>query len=453
MAKSVTKAQSTSVGGFAYALGVQPYPTRLPVSYDTYRTIRKHPTVRLGRAMLLAPICAGQWTVETDDDVDDTVVELIQTEVVDRRDAILPPALRARCDFGWASFEIVYRVREGHISVAKYKPLLADLTTILVEPNTGDFAGFRQGQIDVPPEQSLLVTSELEGCEWYGTSTLEAIRSTYNDWVAANEAAARYDRRVAGAATVVRYPRGMTIQADGTEKDNSTIANEIATAISGGGRIVLPQPLEESIREVGEQGARYVGWLIEFLGDGNPKQYSFVPRLGYLDKLLLRGLLLPERTLTEGQFGTKAEAGVHVEFAMVQLQETHRTVTAEINTQVVDRLVGLNFGPDVVGKVKLVAAPLVDAEREWLRSLYTNIVKQPSGFLTAMESLDFDAIMDSLGLPKRQEVVQPVSVPPGMTPGDDTGDTTTTKRGSDTAKDGGTSKAGNDTVGEVYESK
>ena len=126
--------------------------------------------------------------------------------------------------------------------------------------------------------------------------------------------------------------------------------------------------------------------------------------LEYLDKLKVRGILVPERTGLEGQHGTLAEAEAHADVALTQADLTHRYVVDQLNTQVVDPLLTLNYGQHARGAVQVVPAPIVDAKRGFFRDLYKTLLSNPNFQAHELSALDLDALKDTLGLPKSTEI-------------------------------------------------
>ena len=188
--------------------GEQPNPRQK--SYDTYRTMRNDPTIALARALVVAPVVAGEWRVEADDEVDDERIKFVQDQFLGIREPFLETALFAGVDFGWQGFEKVYAVKNGQIVLKKIKPLYHNITTILVDAKTGVFAGFTQPTGTLPVGNSLLIPFRVEGTKWHGTSLLENIRATFTQCTDANASAARYDKRLAGVQPIVKYPLGDT---------------------------------------------------------------------------------------------------------------------------------------------------------------------------------------------------------------------------------------------------
>lgn len=401
--KEITEIQSVSYGGDELA-------ATLPKSYDTYRAIRRHPTVSLGRVLGIAPIVAAEWSVESDDGVPEDRVAFIKDQFLDLHEPVMERALLGGTDFGWQGFEKVFDIEKGRLVLRKLKPLLHDLTIILVSETTGAFSGFRQGEVDVPLENSLLFTFRAEGTQWYGESLLENIRETHTKWSDVEKGATRYDKKVAGSHFIVYYPKGSTLVA-GVEKDNSVIASDLLKAMESSAGIMLPSTVAKFIDEMKVPPP---AWKIELLSDkGSSSQSTFIDRLAYLDKLLVRGLGFPERAILEGEYGTKAEAGVHGAAAVTHMDLLHRFVTREMNWHLVDQMLALNWGEEARGTVWLVASPIADVKIEWLREVYLAIISNPSGFAEELGFVDRGSLKDVLGVPSQDE--QPISLP-GLPP-------------------------------------
>jgi len=396
----------TSWGGSAFA-GMR----RLPASYDTYRKMRRHPTIALARALSIAPIVAAEWSVEADAGVPDGMVDFLQEQFIAVREFIVETALLGGIDFGHQPFEKVFEYSGGLWRLHKLKPLLQDLTEILVT-KTGAFAGLKQKNVVLPMESCLLIPFRVEGTDWYGTPLLENVREPWNDWADANKGAARYDRKVAGAHWVVRYPRGESKDATGSTRDNAELAAEILQTLEASGSIAIADEVQAFVDQLGNATAKS-RWEITLLEDAGGRQPTFVDRLKYLDSLMARGLLIPERSVFEGQYGTKAEAGEQIDLALTQADLTHRYVTRLVNWHAVDQLLAINWGESYRGKARLVAAPIRDAKLQYAKEVYTAFLTDPNGFLEESGQIDTDAIKDLLGIPKADKTAQAGDVQPG----------------------------------------
>ena len=101
------------------------------------------------------------------------------------------------------------------------------------------------------------------------------------------------------------------------------------------------------------QDPNQTAWRLEVQGSAGGQQQGFVDRLRYLDSLKVRGMLLPERAILEGQHGTLAESQSQGDLALLQAELVHHHLTREINRQAVDPVLEANWGPAYRGKVRL----------------------------------------------------------------------------------------------------
>lgn len=368
----------------------------------TYKKMRLHPTIALTRALVTAPVVAGQWSIEADDDVEDDRIEFIRDQFLPIRELVIESAMLAGIDYGWAPYEKVFELRDGRIVLVKLKPLLHDITEIKIDQKTGTFQGFCQtfpNRTILPLENSLNIPFRVEGTQWYGQALLENARDAYNRWKDASAGAERYDKKIAGTHPVVWYPEGKS-EVNGVTQDNSETAKDLLCALVASQGFTLPQHKPND--DLGDND--HLNWEIDMLSDTSPKQHSFIERLQYLDTQMIRALLTPERSITEGRFGTKAEASVHADLALTNLDLQHRHITRHINWHVVDQILGLNYGNEARGTIRLVAAPLANETLAFLRTVYEKVLGNVSGFLEEFGNIDLDAIKDALGIPKVLQV-------------------------------------------------
>lgn len=379
----------------------------LNASYKSYRLVRKDPTVRMARALSSAPILIGAWSVEGDDDAPDERIQFISDNMLPLRNEIMGAALYGTKDFGWQGFEKVFEYYQGQVWLTKCKPLLQDLTQILIDKMTGAYAGLRQCNplpIDLLLDKAMLVNSDVEGTNWFGEGVLEIVRETYNQWREANAGAARYDTKIAGSHWVVYYPAGKS-QYKGTLTDNYTVALDILASLESSGGVVVPRLLAAFVDELNAKPENF-GWLIDLKEDSGGRQPTFIDRLKYLDALKVRCYNIPERAILEGEFGTKAEAGEHKDAALTYMELVHFLITTQINRQTVDQLLVMNYGPDAEGTVYLMPSPIADEAKLFLRELYKAIVTNAQGFMEEFGTIDTDALKDRLGIPKSTEIAR-----------------------------------------------
>ncbi len=86
----------------------------------------------------------------------------------------------------------------------------------------------------------MLVSFGGEGSNLFGEPLLENVREAWNDWRKANEVAARYDRKIAGAYLVLHYPSfGQGIDQNGAKLDNVYLAQRILDKLEGASGVAI----------------------------------------------------------------------------------------------------------------------------------------------------------------------------------------------------------------------
>ena len=377
----------------------------LPVSFSTYRTIRIHPTVALARSLAIAPIVRANWALDAPD-ANDATLELAK-EVIKLRQRYVNAAMGGLYDYGYVGFE-QFLDDKGMLVL---KPLLADSVQIVVDDN-GEFVGIEVAStfigtsgitgsaVKLSKEESVFMGLDVEAGFFYGDPLLEVARDSYDEWITANEGATRYDQKIAGQSVVVHYPKGQSIDADGNTTDNAEIAEELLASLEASGSIAIQDNNQELPPNSPLPGP---DWRVEYIGDTNTRQGSFIERMRYLDNLLVRSFGLPERAVLEGQFGTKAESQSQKDFALEAIESIHEFVTEEFETQVLKPHLEFMLGSDAADTVNLIAGPISTDELAYKQKIAFEIIKaNPS-------VIDLQALLDEVSITKaEQEIVETV---------------------------------------------
>jgi len=395
---------------------------RQDITYKKLREMRLDPTISLARRLMLAPVLAANWSYESEKNAPEGAQEFIAEQMQPLRTHILETGFLGCIDFGWQPYEKIYEVlADGHVGLHKLKPLLQDLTTIRVIDETGAYNGLTQTtddlDLDLDPKKTLLLNIDVEGTNWYGRSTLANCEDAYDSWIKSDGAAERYDSKIAGAHWVVHYPVGQTpYGVDGTVMDNFEIAKKVLSNLQASGAVCLPNNLTAFTDSLDAQAAPE--WRIELLSDGSGSG-AFIERMKYLDALKVRAMGLPERSILEGQFGTKAEAEVHADLAITNMDMRHRSIVQMLNGHVVNDLLLYNYGPGYENTVYIEPAPITDLALQYLRGIYLAYLADPQTQILEMENVDLEALRDRLGIPMKPQAdpdtegTVPESVYPG----------------------------------------
>ena len=370
-------------------MGTQTLLPGLPANFNTYRTIRKQPTIAFARTMAIAPIISCEWSVEGPD-ASDEIIEQSQELVNELKDVYLKHTV-ARCyDYGWAAMEQWYDPDyKLHL-----KPLSNDLSLAAID-EYGEFQGVWQDpEIKLAPEECVFVAINCEAGSIYGSGYLENLRSSYAQWLETNAGLDRYSRKIAGSHWIVQYPNGTYVDESGTTLDNSHLAQHILADLESSGAVALPVPVAQYVEDL-NKSANIPSWKVELLSDSSPRQGSFIEALRYIDNLFVRGFNLPERSVLEGQFGTKAESGTQKDFALIQMDLMSLYFAKEFERQVL--LPYLNI---VAGEASVIITPSAinpDA-LNYQRSIATKLMTQ--------DMVDMDAMLDFVKIPKRDNIVE-----------------------------------------------
>lgn len=377
--------------------------TQTTTWYKRVREVRKDPTVRLVRALARAPVVASGWSVEMKEGANEEAKTLIEAVMEPLRLFLLDTATAGCLDFGWQPYELVLEQDKklGKTVISKLKPLLQDITSVRLDKKTGSFMGLRQAgeggkNIDLKPEECLVLTYDREGDNYYGQGAIDCVINIQTAWDNAERGVDRYCRKIAGAHWVVHYPDGETMF-NGAATSNAEIATSLLKTLEASGSIAVPKGVEGMVQDLNKDSTL---WKIELLADSGG-QAPFIERQRYLDILKVRAFEVPERAVLEGEFGTKAEAEVHADMALLAMDLRHQRIVQTLNWYIVNRLLQINFGDEAIGTVYIKSEPIVDTERSWWRDVYKLILANEAGFMPEFEALDIEALRDRVQMPTK----------------------------------------------------
>jgi len=366
----------------------------------TLRTIISHPTIKIARFLSIAPAVIRQWS--TEGDAPKEVHDHIAKYIIPHRVTILRDALLGMIDWGWVSFECLL---DNEQRFAGFKHLLWDLTTLVVDPDTGDLTGIFQNatqftqQVTLYEPDCITFYQNVWGQEWYGRGDVIDAKLAYDQWMAASDMAGRYDAKVAGAHWVVHYPPGVSL-IDGVETDNGLIAQKLLGQLKSSGTIAIPRAVQAFV-DAANAGAEQHQWKIEILESSANTSSGIDTRLRYLDMLMVRAFCMTERSLQEGQHGTKAEAETHADVAIAYIDMRLQHVISRINKIVVDAEIARNFGPQYVGRCVIIPEPMDADKRTYLQGVYDKILSTPEGFMDQLDDIDINALREISGVPTK----------------------------------------------------
>lgn len=386
-----------------------------PATYQTYRQMRCNPTIAIARAALFAPVKANKWTYEAKDGTPDDRVRFIQEQFDTLKARLVIDILRA-VEYGWQPFERVYGLNDDGMCVyTRAKALLPDESEPLVDKDTGALVGVRNGEARLSLQKAAVLTYDQEGDDPYGRSIYENIREdAWWPWRDAAGKLAQYYTKGAGVVPLIRYPAGKGQNADGVEVDNSENAANVLRTLGMGMGVTMPNEIDgayEDLVRAGAPIADLLAWQVSFLETRAGVGGEISQGMRDYERLMVRGMLQPERSILEGQFGTKADAGSHGDLGLMIATELVDWAVGEVNRLFVDPLLVVNFGREAKGTVYIKPSPVVDEDRAFIRELMRATLTANPDLLMAVS--DFDAMLDATGVPKSAEVVDTTAMPTG----------------------------------------
>jgi hypothetical protein len=121
--------------------------------------------------------------------------------------------------------------------------------------------------------------------------------------------------------------------------------------------------------------------------------------LQYLDKLLFRGWLRPERAGLEAAHGTRADAAVHTDTGLLDSELIDLDFAAAVNQQLVNPLLVANFGPDARDAVSIEPNPLTDDATQTYRTVIQSLLTNSALGPQVAARIDVDALLADLAVP------------------------------------------------------
>jgi len=385
--------------------------------YRKARYMRKDATINFLRLMFAGRLMANEYSLEHDSGVPEEIVEHTRESLKLAWPEYSKHTSFGCMDFGWQGFELMYRLQDGYWMPDKVKPLLQDITVIQQDIKTGDFLGFRQGADTMWADDGggILANFLPEGTYHYGKAPLKAIEECYDRQTTLYNQVEQYDGRLASTHWAIYYPIGRSPIAWDTSgnatdtKDNYEIAVETMNYLITNGSVVIPSSIDESMQRLNEMGGNAKGpWRIEVLSNGESAAGSpYDTRLKYYDTLKARGMGFPERSVFEGQHGTKAESESQGETSNVIQGVFVREKYRCANEGLIPDIVRTNFGDRYTKAIRVVPNPVTSKEMDLYRTIYERLMADPEFLFVEHEKLDLPQLRERLGIPVDEDVKEP----------------------------------------------
>jgi hypothetical protein len=386
-------------------------PDTIPV--DTYLRMKTDPQIAIGLAMIKLPLYSLGWIIECED----TDIREFVKEIMARIWRRLLRSMLTAVDFGFASHEIVWELldlevasqspngrKKTHFSgkaetIKKIKAHYPSTVRIRTDAATDDFIGITQqsptgGMVSLDAPKCFLFVLQDEFGNWFGQSRLKAAYKAWYWKEVLQQFMLRYFERKGSPSTVISHPVGGGITRDGQEYDNTEIALRIGSNLVENSVVTLPY---EADREGKNQ------WDIKYLADDRRGE-MFVNALNYLSAQILRGLLTPERVMTQDiSTGSYGMATSHAEIFLLSLEGLAAEMSDAINMQIIPKIVEYNFKPKKIVPCRLSIEKIQYDRKRILKEILVEVIRNLNTWMASGKTPNImpsiEQMSDILGVP------------------------------------------------------
>jgi len=391
----------TTYTGYAMS-GYLPYSSDRSIT--TYKAMRNHPVIAMGIHFTTLGLSDAPRIVECDNEEIAIIVDKMLDPIWKR---LLVDSFE-HLSYGFKPFEIRYepgavkykldpndKKEKSYTGILLKQPRALDPDGVKILTETdGSLKGFQQSwnqaQVLVEDRKCLLVINQMESGNYYGLSILEPVYSSWYIHSINMQFHTRWLERKGTGLFMGRYPAGKTD--DGT--DNSQIMLDLLDSIMEGTTIALPAGRDKDGNQL---------WDISIIDPGD-KTDAFIAFHEYLDKTMLRGLVIPERALTQGEIGARSSTEAFADLFMQRKQAILDDVVDYINKYLVKNLVELNWGKEY--EVNVRAGRISDDSKATAFEVVKKLLDKGE-----ME-IDPEWLVDKTGMPvwMREKPVEPSKV-------------------------------------------
>ncbi len=379
-----------------------PLPMGNKIPREDIYEMRNDDTISLIISMFQVAGATSVWTVEADSDVPKVFVGILEKFAKENQETLWNQVILEWFIYGRFIAEKVYeRVYDENgewwFGIKRLHQLLPETSCVMMD-NDG-FTGIRSTYpyyVDLPVEKSLVLTHERRGDNLNGRPIFMSMYKAWKRHEEISDGLMDFYEKDSGAGWKVLYPYGKSVGENGKEIENVEYARTMAEDAQNN-RVVLIW--RKPNRSKDQTTATAPDFEIEKLPLNNVSS-DRVSSMMYYDKGKVRGAGIPERSVLEGEFGTKADATNSTEYAIRCIEGKLADFMAQINKYVVDPMIEKN-DERYVGRIRLVAGPIwqrdIQAKLQFLQSLLGTALMQS----IIEDEVDLKALLEIAGIPIR----------------------------------------------------
>lgn len=372
-------------------------------SMGTYRWMDSHPTLALAKAVATTPCVGAPYSVEANKSAPDEWVNCIERAFLKNMLPLCRDAFDA-LSMRWQPFEVYWEPEAGYI-LPRFKALLQEMTAVLVDKKTFKAVGLKNDTVELTGPNWFAWAEHAKNGKLWGSSRHENCREdAWWPWMKAQRHGEKLDRKASGIVFMVMGPQGGSyVDAKGQGQTGQAASLNLANLLAQGITAYAPLlPLSISELKRHPDLAKVSAFKVEYfdLGNTSAANDAIVNKQRYYDSCMFRGWKRPERSATEGQRGTLAEAEVHGDIGTDDSDLLRSSFAKALNDGPVNDTLEQNFGAKARGQVFIKPSPIVPARFQVLKMLMEKIASVPPLLTEVVKNTDMDALHDVLGVPK-----------------------------------------------------
>lgn len=300
---------------------------------------------------------------------------------------------------GYSGSELIWKPSGSQIMLDKIVTYHPRTILLQVDRQTGNYTGIKQWRwfdgspIDIPKEKAILFTYNKKFGNHYGKSIFKPIRK---NWLLKDPILKMWARALDRFGT----PLLAALVSDEQINDPDNPGKQISQLEWA---LRMLENIQSGTGLAFHSGSKETGnetKISSLTNGGSGIGEAFEKAAGYLNKMILRGLLVPSLMADDGSGkGSYALGQAHFAVFDMTITSIYKGLTEVLLEQIVRRMVEYNFGKQK-NYGSFTEIKLEQEDRKLLSECFSNLTN--SGYITSQNQEDMDAVRDAMKLPQRK---------------------------------------------------
>lgn len=333
------------------------------ITLETYRKMRQDPQVKACLLVLKLPLIQVDWSITADTDEGKQIAAWVESRMTDMDDSLqyYLREIMTAMDFGRSITEKVWALREVPVDPddpnSRMEQMIVPQKLKTYDPKSlkiklddkmrleSVVQSTKGADITIPADNLLIYTHEKEFGDYYGQSVL---RSSYKPWIIKEFLQKFWNIALERYGTPFST---MTLPQGGSLKTAMALMDQIKHKTG----IPLPDGYAMEVHNLANAGM------------------SFKEAIEYQDKMIARGMLIPDLVFGNSDSGAYALSKTHAAFFLLRLNGIYQEVGDVLTKYLIKPLVQYNYG-DVKEFPKFQFSDVAEEEKTELINLITQML-------------------------------------------------------------------------------